>query len=98
MTLLRIGWIDQDDWIPQGSQTGQAATLHPDVYNHKLIVIEGSYILNTPIELLKGVGPSSLDLLHTVGVYTFEDLKHYSGSDPKTLKLQRANREYLQRL
>lgn len=98
MTLLRIGWIDQDDWIPQGSQTGQAATLHPDVYNHKLIVIEGSYILNTPIELLKGVGPSSLNLLHAVGVHTFKDLKHYSGSDPKTLKLQRANREYLQRL
>ncbi len=98
MTLLRIGWIDQDDWVPQGSQTGQAATLHPNVYNHKLISIEGDYILNTPIELLRGVGPTALALLHNVGVYTFSDLKNYTGSDSKTLKLQRANLAYLQRL
>lgn len=98
MTLLRIGWIDQDDWVPQGSQTGQAATLHPDVYSHKLIPIEGDYILNTPIELLKGVGPSALVLLHNVGIYTFNDLKNYTGFDSKTLKLQKAHRAYLQRL
>lgn len=98
MTLLRIGWIDQDDWVPQGSQTGQAATLHPDVYKYKLIDIEGDYILNTPIELLTGVGPTALVLLHNVGVYTFKDLKHYNGYDSKTLGLQRANWTYLQRL
>lgn len=96
MTLLRVGWIDQDDWIPQGSQTGQAATLHPDVYKYKLVNIKGNYILNTPIELLRGVGPTALCSLHAAGVYTFNDLKLYNGSDIKALKLQKANREYLQ--
>jgi hypothetical protein len=98
MTLLRVGWIDQDDWIPQGSQTGQAATLHPDVYKYKLVDIKGSYILDTPIELLRGVGPAALRSLHAAGVYTFNDLKHYNGSDTKAIKLQRANLEYLQGL
>lgn len=98
MTLLRIGWIDQDDWIPQGSQTGQAATLHPDVYKYKLINIEGSYILNTPIELLRNVGPAALVGLHSAGVYKFSDLRDYNGSDAKTRKLKAIHLEYLQSL
>ena len=36
------------------------------------------HILDTPIEYLKGVGPSRAEMLRKeVGVYTFNDLLHY---------------------
>lgn len=43
LTLLRFGWIDLDDWKPQGAQTGQAATLPNTVYELKVVEIPGSY-------------------------------------------------------
>lgn len=59
LNLIRLGWINQEDWVPQGAATGQAATLHPDVYTHKMIEINGSYRHATPIQLLNGVGPKA---------------------------------------
>ncbi|MBM4796789.1 ScaI family restriction endonuclease [Vibrio parahaemolyticus] len=91
MTLLRLGWIDQDDWVPQGAQTGQAAVLRPEVYQHKLIEIRGSYIGQSPIQLLKGIGPKAVEHFHANGIYTFMDLNRYNGFDPKIQKARRDN-------
>lgn len=86
ITLLRVGWIDQDDWVPQGAATGQAAVLRPEVYQYKLLVINGPYRNASPIELLRGIGPQSVVQFHNEGVYTFGDLKAYSGNTPKIKK------------
>ncbi|RZM84182.1 ScaI family restriction endonuclease [Pseudoalteromonas rubra] len=95
ITLLRIGWIDQDDWIPQGAATGQAAVLKPEVYQYKLLEINGPYRYASPIELLNGIGPKSVIQFHNEGVYTFGDLKNYSGFSPKILKTLQDNRPFL---
>ncbi|STZ07134.1 ScaI restriction endonuclease [Moraxella caprae] len=95
MTCLRIGWIDQDDWIPQSSQTGQAATLKPEVYQYKMQVIGGSYIKETPVAMLKGVGSTTLSLLEENKIFTFYDLKSYNGDNKKIIKLRDNNYENL---
>jgi hypothetical protein len=86
ITLLRIGWIDQDDWIAQGSETGQAATLKPDVYTHKLIEVNGSYREKSPVQLCDGVGKQAAEHCNNLGVFTFKDLRVYNGSDKKIQK------------
>lgn len=98
MTRLRIGWIDQVDWKPQSAATGQAATLYDEVYEHKLVDIRGSYILNTPVEFLNKVGPAALVGLHSAGVFTFNDLRNYNGPDLTTQKLKAKHIQYLQTL
>jgi hypothetical protein len=37
ITLVRFGWIDQDDWQGQKSQTGQQSRLSTDVERYKLL-------------------------------------------------------------
>ena len=91
ITLLRLGWIDQSDWVPQGSETGQAAILKPDVYKYKLIEINGPYRNSSPVELLKGIGPKALELYHESGVFTFLDLKSYTGCEKKIIKAKQQN-------
>jgi len=91
ITLLRLGWIDQDDWVPQGAATGQAAVLKPDVYTHKLVEINGPYRNQSPIELLSGIGPKSLQEFHENGLYTSSDLLTYQGDNKKILKIKEAN-------
>jgi hypothetical protein len=95
ITLLRVGWIDQDDWVPQGAATGQAAVLKPEVYQYKLIEINGPYRNASPIELLKGIGPKFVVQFHDEGVYTFGDLKAYSGNTPKINKIRNDNHSFL---
>lgn len=56
INLIRLGWIDFDDWKAQKSQTGQAASLYDYVYQYKLVEIPGEYRLNAPLETLEGVG------------------------------------------
>jgi len=88
INLIRLGWIDQDDWIPQKSPTGQAAGLSNDVYNHKLIIISGNYRLRSPIELLKGIGPKTAEKLNAKNFYTFDDILRYQGEDEQIIKLK----------
>lgn len=95
MTLLRVGWIDQDDWIPQGAQTGQAAILRPEVYQHKLVEITGAYMRQSPVQLLRGIGQKSVQYFQQNGVYTFENLINYNGFDRKILKVRRDNESLL---
>lgn len=95
ITLLRIGWIDQDDWVPQGAETGQAAILKQEVYQYKLLQIKGPYLNASPIELLKGIGPKSVIHFYNEGVYTFGDLKAYSGSTPRIIKTLNDNYQLL---
>jgi hypothetical protein len=95
MTLLRIGWIDQDDWVSQGSETGQAATLKKEVYDHKLLPIYGNYMNQSPIQLLHGIGPKLAAYLHQNNVYTFKDLKNYRGHDRKILLVKKNHRHFL---
>lgn len=95
ITLLRIGWIDQDDWIPQGAATGQAAVLKPEVYQYKLFEINGHYRNESPIELLSGIGQKSALQFHNEGIFTFGDLKTYSGTNPKIRKAISNNSHFL---
>lgn len=95
LTLLRLGWIDQDDWIPQEAATGQAAVLKPAVYTHKLVEINGPYRNASPVELLNRIGPKKLLELHENGVFTFGDLKTYQGTNTKILKIKTANSSLL---
>jgi hypothetical protein len=95
ITLLRFGWIDQDDWIPQGAATGQAAVLKQEVYKYKLLEINGSYRNASPIELLNGIGSKSVVPFHNEGIYTFGDLKAYSGSTPSIKKTISDNYSFL---
>ncbi len=81
LTLLRFGWIDQADWKPQGSQTGQAATLPEDVYDLKLVKVIGDYQLDAPVGLLNGVGPAKVALFASEGVLTIRQLLEYEGTN-----------------
>ncbi len=59
--LIRFGWIDFDDWTGQSAATGQAATLSSEVYEHKLRVADGEYLLDAPLELVHMIGPSTIE-------------------------------------
>lgn len=98
MTLLRLGWIDQDDWIPQGAETGQAAILKPDVYKYKLVKIPGAYRLQSPVQLLNGVGGKGAAKLNQIGIYTIEDIIKYNGTDKSVLKIKKTNEEFLENI
>ena len=63
--LIRFGWIDFDDWAGQAAETGQAASLPTDVYEYKLRVIDGEYLLNAPLELVYMIGPSTIDSIRS---------------------------------
>ncbi len=95
MTLLRLGWIDQSDWVPQGAQTGQAAILKPEVYEHKLVEINGNYRNESPIGLLKGIGKKAVEEFHHNGVFTFNDLKKYHGNSVKIQAIKKINDDFL---
>jgi len=91
ITLLRLGWIDQDDWIPQGAATGQAAVLRPEVYQYKLMEINGAYRNKSPIQLLNGVGPKAAEELQNDKIFTFGDIKNYQGNNSKIMKIKNSN-------
>lgn len=88
LTLIRFGWIDASDWIPQKSATGQAASLKPEVYQYKLIQIPGEYRLSAPVGLLEGVGRKTAEELAGRGISTMYDLLNYNGRDGRLQKLR----------
>jgi len=99
LTLIRFGWIDQDDWTPQLSENGQAATLSQDTYDYKLIEINGAYQLNSPIQLLDGIGPIIAKKFNEEkNISTFEDIINYSGEDTGIKKIKTKNKDLLDRL
>ena len=94
LNLIRFGWIDFDDWRPQGAQTGQAATLPDVVYSHKLIEIPGDYLLAAPVSLLEGVGPATASLCAANGIYTIRDVIDYVGDNAAVLRLKEKAQRY----
>lgn len=94
LNLIRLGWIDQDDWIPQGAATGQAATLHPDVYVYKMLEINGQYRYTTPVALLNSVGPKLVQYLNERNIYTIYDLHRYNYHDRSVDQIKQKN-QYL---
>jgi hypothetical protein len=94
LTLLRFGWIDADDWQAQKSATGQMAGLPDSVYNGKLLVIRGPYMLQAPVKLLPGVGPNAVVGLNEHSIHTVSDLVSRQAHDvpAKYLKLWHAAR------
>lgn len=87
LTLIRFGWIDASDWKAQSSATGQMAGLGEEVYTHKLRVIRGKYMLNSPIKkLVKGVGDKAADALNEEGVFTIAGLLNASNLPTKLQK------------
>lgn len=98
LTLLRFGWIDSTDWQAQKSPTGQMAGLPPEVYQHKLLQIEGPYILNGPVQLVEGVGAKAAEELAAGGVSTISDLIRATNLPPKYQKHQVAARQQYQGL
>jgi ScaI restriction endonuclease len=37
--IIRLGWLDHTDWIPQKSPTGQQSKIKPAAYEGKLVVL-----------------------------------------------------------
>ena len=98
LTLLRFGWIDADDWQAQKSPTGQMAGLGDAVYQYKLVPINGSYILNGPVQLVDKVGPKAAGELRDSGITTINDLVRAETIPEKYKKLRDAAREKYQDL
>lgn len=98
ITLLRLGWIDQEDWVPQGAETGQAAVLKNEVYKYKLVEIPGLYRLQGPVQLLNGVGKQGAAKLKYHGIDTISDIINYRGSDKGVLKIKEKNKDLLDQL
>jgi ScaI restriction endonuclease len=94
LTLIRYGWIDQDDWKAQSAETGQAATLPEEVYLHKLMIVPGAYRLHAPIGILNGVGPKKAELFATEGIETINDLLQYTGNDKVVNKFKEQAQSY----
>ncbi len=88
LTLLRFGWIDADDWKPQKSATGQAASLGDYVYRSKLVGIAGDYRLQAPVALLPGVGAKVVAVMAQEGITTISDLLDYSGNERQLHKFR----------
>ncbi len=63
--LIRFGWIDHSDWKGQKAATGQAATLPTEVYRYKLRVLDGEYLFDAPLQLVKGIGRKTLASVQT---------------------------------
>ena len=73
LNLVRFGWIDGKDWVPQKSQTGQMAGLSSEVYDGKLIPIQGEYTLGAPLLILNGVGKNVADQCSELGINSVND-------------------------
>lgn len=98
LNLVSLGWIDKEDWKCQNAESGQAATLPSEVYQHKLIPLFGKYQLESSVELLKGVGGKMLKKLSDNSLKTFKDIINYSGNDKDILKIKSNNSELLDNL
>lgn len=98
LTLLRLGWIDQDDWVPQGAETGQAAILRSEVYEYKLVEITGDYRRQGPVQLLNGVGAKGAATLKGLGIETISDIMAYNGSGKEVQKIKDKNKDFLDHL
>lgn len=94
LNLIRFGWIDIDDWKPQKSATGQAATLAEEVYKYKLVPISGDYRLNAPVTLLSGVGRKILDVFSAEGIATINELLQYEGRNLTLRKFKEKAEEH----
>jgi hypothetical protein len=96
LNLLRFGWIDADDWVPQRASTGQMAGLRQAVYDYKLIPIVGVYRQHAPVFLLDGVGPRSADELGKLGIQTISDLLTFPHDLPGRLaRIKTLNADFL---
>jgi len=95
LTLIRLGWIDKDDWISQASENGQAATLNQNTYKYKLIEINGEYQLKSPIQLLYGIGDKTFEKLKSESILTFEDIINYSGNITLINNIKKKNEDIL---
>lgn len=88
LNLIRFGWIDFDDWVPQSSETGQAASLKTDVYEYKLKEIAGDYRLEAKVSILNGIGATRAEKLAQLGITTLRDLYEYADDDRLTLRFR----------
>lgn len=95
LNLISIGWIDKEDWNCQDAESGQAATLPNEVYEHKLVPLIGKYQLQSPIGLLNGVGKKTMETLLNNSIKTFEDILKYKDSDKSILKIVSNNAKLL---
>lgn len=88
MCLIRFGWIDSGDWKAQLAPTGQMAGLDQSVYDHKLVPIKGDYTLDSPAQLLHGVGAKKAEALKEQGIITVREILERGDDlhDKKTLK------------
>lgn len=72
--MVRVGWIDAEDWVPQTAPTGQMSGLKRHVYDHKLIELPGPHLLKAPLIVVDGIGPKSDALLAKYGLRTVGDV------------------------
>jgi hypothetical protein len=89
LTLIRFGWIDEFDWKPQASSTGQAASLPIEVYQNKLIEIPGDYRLSAPVGILEGIGRKRIEIFAKENVKTIQELLDYEGKNKAIISRSR---------
>lgn len=96
LTLIRFGWVDADDWEPQGAPTGQMAALKEAVYKYQRIPIPGAYRRRGPVGLLAGVGDKTEGELAKLGVSTIGDfIDKQSTLSTRFSAIVTKNREFL---
>lgn len=91
--LIRFGWLDEEDWIGQ-VDGGQQAKISEDAYELKLKILYGSYLMNTPTDLLLGYNLNKDDnklkddgkVLKALG--NIGNLIKYTGDNDSVLKLK----------
>lgn len=72
--MVRVGWIDAEDWVPQKAPTGQMSGLMKRVYDYKLIELPGPHLMKAPLIVIDGVGPAADALLGKHGLRTVGDV------------------------
>lgn len=85
LRLLRFGWIDEEDWQPQGAPTGQMSALPTRVYKGKLVTIPGDYRLDASVDCLPGVGPQTVKEFGHLGIRTLRELLAFKDTIPTRL-------------
>ena len=74
LSLIRFGWVDENDWVSQKSSSGQQARLKPYVYQHKLKVLLGEYMNNAPLTVLPGVGKKTEQVFQQQKITALSDI------------------------
>lgn len=94
LALVRFGWLDESDWIPQASDTGQMAGLAAETYKHKIPAITGDYLVQAPVQTLDGVGLRTADILNKLGITSILQAANATNLTGNLIKVQHQAKQF----